>query len=291
MPLLKRVARHGGTPWEQSIYTNRELLAGENDEAQLDQDDLEETCALFISRALDEIGIDHEIYGGFDTVDYSFFDDWQNAVNNGIVEFVAADSNLMLSDFGPAADGTIGGNVAEAAAEDVVEMLDDVPSWSRFGGADWDDAINKQLAAIGKNMGFAENPDQSPGMGVTCGCVWTISPLMHGISDDFTNICGNESSGRPDCTFISTTYRHTYEQCTADHMQIVDKAPLTTTNLEAGGCATAFAGPCSTAEIGPDDGGDDEPPGDDPPSDQGGTDIIVLALLGIIIFLALTRSN
>lgn len=288
MAVLKRVARHGGTPWDQSIYTNVELLPSENDETQLTQGQIEETSALYISNALDQLGVDHVIHGGFQPVDVTFFDGWKEMVDNREIPFVAADSNLMLSDFGPADNGTIGGNAAEGAAEAVAEGLSEVPRWTQYGGEEWHQKLNQQLAAIGRNMGFPAEPSESPGHQIVCGCLRTRSPLMSGIFPDgpYTNLCGKEVPTIPnDCIFSSTAYNHLYEPCVADHMEIADKPPLNVT-VEAGGCADSFAGPCTTKRVGP---GASDPPGDQPGG--GGLNPIVLGLLALVVIMLLSGSN
>lgn len=219
-----RVARHGGTPWTQTIYQT-DALTGANGRIP------ERVVSRQLSAALDDLAIDHVIRFEFEPFDSPTEDvscDQETSSLSPFMDFlsgpapvVALDSNLLLTN---AAGGgcavvnnpDIRGNAGVSAGGNIdqdpgVRIMEDTTRW---GGN-----VSAALHEVGHNMGFPHDPH--PGWGANVGGRWNRTPTT--AANDVENLCGEFIEARAHNAVNNHLY---YNDCVAAHMLVEEKEPL-----------------------------------------------------------------
>lgn len=234
MPEEIRVARHGGTPWAQTIYQTRKLTAANGYIPQ-------RVVARQLSAALDGLGIDHVIRFGFRAFDAptedtgcgndAAIEPWMDFLENE-APVVSMDSNLLITNADGGGCGVVDNTeVRGNAGVGPGGNIDTDPgAFIEMEASRWGSNVSACLHEVGHNMGFVHDPH--PGWADNIGSAWHRTPTNSAAG--INNLCGVAIPPRNKSSVVNHLY---YNGCVAEHLLIENKKPLDLTSNDLGlGC-------------------------------------------------------
>lgn len=219
---------HDTPPFEVAVYRTDAL---DSHRGQLP----EEEVVRHIAQALDGIGVSYRIYADFGAVPLGnqatgtcqegedAYYDWLDYLEME-APFIAADTNLCLTDQNGGGCAGVDGNAAVAGANQITETR-------LIQQADEDDQQAGNLYAalheLGHNMGWGHDPH--PGDAFNDGFFWNRTPCV-GSTTATSNLCGQPIEPEESLNRLNILL---YDDCVADEMNVDGLPETIVTNLDA----------------------------------------------------------